>query len=269
MKEFNKLSAGLFVLLVGFCAFCIYDNAKSNRGMEIYDTKNLTNNQKDEFKDAINELKKTKQLNLEDKQALYRLASSQYSSKKYRDAEKTLAKLENSEINSFGYWLFRAQNLSYIPTSLGNMTRAAEYYEKSTRIYISKESYMTYELKANIYFNLYKYYRAHRSGTKSATQDELFARQKFFEALADIKRIADERKICHEKTENFKAPYCEKYYDVIKGIYNKLYDEYKTFPNEPSYSEQPAPELQPIKNIQVDIENNKKYSLQYDYPRKK
>lgn len=284
MKEYSKLSVSLFVLLVGFGAFCIYENAKSNRGMEIYDTKKLTTQQKDEFKDAINtgdayvyygdsqkaveEFKKAEHVNPEDKQTLYRLASSQHNAKQYEEAEKTLARLENLESDSSGYWSFRAQNLSNIPTSLDNMKRAADYYEKATQIYISEESYMTYELKANIYFNLYKHYRSQRSDSENATQDEIFASKKFFEALADLKRIANARKICNDKTESFKGPHCYKYYDDIKALHDKLYDKYKAFPNG-TYVEPPVLELQPVEYTQKDIDNFKKNRPQNNLPRKK
>ena len=284
MKEYNKLSVGLFVVLVAFATFCIHENAKSNRGMEIYDTKNLTTKEKEEFKDsvktgdayvyygdhqkAVEEFKKAEQVNPEDKQTLYRLASSQHNAKQYEAAENTLAKLENIENDFDGYWSFRARNLSYIPTSLDNMKKAAVYYEKAAQIYISKDSYMTYELKANIYFNLYKYYRAQRSDTDSATQDEIYASQKFFEALAEIKRIANERKICRDETDRFKGPHCEKYYDDIKGIHDKLYKQYKAFPNGPYEQESPTLELQPIEYTQADIEKIKNNRPQYNYPRK-
>ena len=284
MKEYNKLSAGLLVLLVGFSAFCFYDNAKSNRGMEIYDTSALSRKQKESFKDAIRtgdayvyygdpqkaveEFKKAELVNPEDKQTLYRLASSQHNAKQYEEAEKTLAKLENLEMNSSGYWSFRAQNLSKIPTSLDNMKRAATYYEKATQIYISEESYMTYELKANIYFNLYKYYRGKRSDVEPATQDEAYASKKFFEALADLKRIANVRKICHDETESFKGAHCHKYYDDIKALHDKLYAKYKAFPNG-TYVEHPVIELQPIEYTQKDIDNFKKNRPQNNYPRKK
>lgn len=286
MKEFNKLSTGLFVLLVAFSAFCLYDNAKSNRGLEIYDTKKLTTKEKEVFKDAIKtadayvyygdhqkaveELKKAEKLNPADIQTLYHLASSQHNAKQYEDAEKTLAKLENAEINIADYWSFRARNLSNVPTSLNNMKRAAEYFEKSMELATFKDSYMTYELKATIYFNLYKYYRGQRTSAQEASQDELSASKKFFEALAEIKRIADERKICRDESENFKGYHCERYYDDIKSIHDKFYSKYKAFPNVINEeSAPPFPKLQTLEYTQADIEYNKKHRPQYNLPRKK
>ena len=181
------------------------------------------------------------------------MASSQHNAKQYEEAEKTLAKLENLEINSAGYWSFRATNLSYIPTSIENMKNAAIYYEKATQLYISKDDYMIYELKANIYFNLYKYYRAKRSDSQPASQDELFASKKFFEALAEIKRLSEERD----------------YYGNIKELYKDLYNKYNAFPHG-TYESKLEPELPKlIEYTQDDIENNKKNRPQYDFDRKK
>lgn len=268
MNKFSKLIIGLCVLAIILCILNINNEIKSDRGMDIYDTKKLSIVEKKSFKESIKtgdayvyygdhekaakEYKQAEIINPNDKQTLYRLASSQHNAKQYEEAEKTLAKLANLEINSAGYWSFRATNLSYIPTSIENMKKAAIYYEKAAQRYISKDSYMTYELKANIYFNLYKYYRAQRNDSQPASQDELFASKKFFEALAEIKRLSEDRD----------------YYGNIKELYKNLYNEYNEFPHGTPESKlaQELPRL--IEYTQDDIENHKRNRPRYNFDRK-
>lgn len=269
MKEYKNLS--LFLLCLLAVSALAYYGAKPNnpKNTEIYDTKNLTPEQKVAFDDsiktgdayvyygdhekAVKSFKQSEQLNPQDRQTLYRLASSQYNAKQYQEAEQTLKKLEKSEYNDAGYWSFRAENMSRMPDSLKNIKLAVKYVERAYNLSKYKDSWMFLETRAKIYFEEYKYYKLRRlNGTEDRTKDENKVKEKFLNALNDLNNLA-----------------ISKNDSLIKAHHDDLYSQYLSFPNGSSKSDfEDLPELQPVEYSKADIERIKNNRPQDNLPAK-
>lgn len=131
MKEYKKLSIALIGLMV--CGLIFYSSINTNKPKkiekkDIYNTEKLNKEDKEQFKNsiedgdahaylgneekAIEQYEQAEQLNPNDVQTLYRLASSQHNAGHFEEAENTLKKLEFTKRNSPDYWSFRATNIA-------------------------------------------------------------------------------------------------------------------------------------------------------------
>lgn len=269
MKEYKSLSIVL-VCAAAVCTFLYFsfDTTKPERE-SIYNTEKLSPDEKETFTESVKtgdayvyygDHKKAAEvfeqaaiLNPDDRQTLYRLASSQHNSGQYEEAESTLKKLEESEKNNADYWGFRASNISKKPDSLKNIKLAVKYCENAYRLAKYKDSPLFLETRAKIYFEEYKYYRVRRINGAEKTKKEVNAEEKFLNALKDLKTVA-----------------ISKHDSLYIQMHDDLYNQYRSFPNG-NYKSiyEDLPQLQPVEYTEADIEKIKNNMPQDNFPDKK
>lgn len=169
---------------------------------------------------------------------LYRLATSQSEAKQYEKAEKTFAKIAEFDSLSPNFWYFRAENMFKSGKNIENLRTAQKFIDKAYNLYPPKDSLFLLNLRAEIYFEEYKYYQSSSPNSVNAKIYE----EKFLKVLSEFGKEA-------EKQNN----------PVSATDYNYLREKHRAFLEGRTAKSPYSGELQKIKYSQQDIEDIKNH----------